>query len=433
MKTIFRYANIAVLSAAFIVLGSTAGFAQDPPKDPCTEPEQATARDKISTLFTDKTLAGRKSYVAEGKAFLERYGACESAKDMVDYLKPQLPKLEDTIKKMEADQKKAALLTPFDAALKAKNFDQVFSLGKQILAEYPDEFRTVEIVLASIGGDEAFFKANNKYADDALQFARQSIADLESGKSFVVGKETSYNVLGFGFKTKEDALGWLNLYIGYITNAVKKDKAGSLPYLFKATQSASESKTKPAPYALIGYYYLAEGDKLTDEIQALIADQKKEDTEEVAKQKVEAIKAKVALSNGVNERAIAAFAKAIPLITDAAYKADIKKALDFSYNRRFGKMEGLDAFVANAQKQAFVDPRTPVTPISDPDPTTEPATTTTTTTTAPTTTPAVKPTTSPVKPPTAPASKPSSTTIAKPAAAVRSQAKVKKVTKKKGA
>lgn len=438
MKTIFRYTNLAILIAAIFALGAMAAFAQTATPSPCEDPAQGVARDKITELFKDKTLAGRKAYLEAGKAFLERFGACDSAKDMSEYLTPQLPKLEGVIRDMQKKDDIAALTTPFDAALKAKDWDKVYSLGKQILQKYPDDFRTVEIVLGSIGGEEAITKGNFKYADDTLTYGKQSIADLEAGKPFVVGKDTRYGlsltenkkvVYNFEYPNKEDALGWLNWYVGYITNVVKKDKVGSLPYLYKATQAASDVKAKPAPYALIGYYYAAEGDKLTDEIQALSKAQDPKDTEEVAKQKVDAIKAKVALSNGTNERAIDAFSRAISRIpaSDATYKAEIKKVLDFSYNRRFGKMDGLDTWVANVQKQPFVNPSTPVTPITDPEPTTAPSTGTTAAPSA--TTPSA-----PVKP-AAPTAKPQTTTT-KPASAPaattsKPQAKAKKPVAKK--
>lgn len=433
MKTIFRYTNIAVLMAAFIVLGAVAGFAQDP----CGDAEAITVLgDKFRTQFADKTIEGRKTAIETGKQFLEKYGTCASAEELATYLKGQIPKMEEALRKLQEAKAKSDLTTPFDTALKTKNLDDVYTYGKQILAKYPDEFRLVEIVLGAAGGEEAF-KGNYKYADDALKFAKQSITDLEAGKSFTIGDKTAYGIslkggYNFEFPNKEDAIGWMNFYAGYINNVVKKDKSASLPYLYKATQAASDAKSKPLPYSLIGYYYLAEGDKLTDEIQALIKAQDPKDTEEVAKQKVEAIKAKVALSNGTNERAADAFSRALPRITDAAYKTEIKKALDFAYNRRFGKMDGLDAWVANSQKQPFANPTTPVTPVSDPEPT-APASTTTTTTTAPTA-PEVKPSSPPVKSPTTAPAKPAPTTTAKPAAGTKPQAKLKKaVAKKKGA
>jgi hypothetical protein len=421
MKTIFRYTNIAALMAAFIVLGAVAGFSQDP----CADAAGLTAaQDNIQTLFKDKTLAGRKAYVDAGKAFLEKYGTCESAKDTADYFKANIPKLEEVIRQKQRDEDIAKLTTPFDAALKAKNLDEVFSTGKQILAKFPDDFRLVEIALGAAGGEEAL-KGNNKYADDGLMYAKQSIADLEAGKSFMIGNKTAYGIslkggYNFEFPNKEDALGWMNLYAGYITNAVKKDKAGSLPFLYKATQANSESKSKPAPYELIGAYYVDELNKLYDEIQALAKTQSDSDTAEVAKQKVDAIKAKVALANGTAERVIDAYSRAANNTADAAGKARLKNIASEVYKRRFEKTDGLDAWVATSIAKPFVSPQTPVQPIFDPEPVKPAATTTTTTPTKSEAMPAKPTTTTPAKPSAAPAAK-----------TMKPQAKMKKTVAKK--
>ena len=432
MKTIFRYANLGLLVAAMMAIGALAVLAQTPaPVDPCADADgMTTLGDKVRAEFLVKTIEGRTKFLESGKQFQEKYGKCEPGKELDAWLTTTMPKTRTALDaQIEADRK-AKLLSRFDGALDAKNWDEVSAAGKEVLAKYPDEFRTVEIVLAALGGEEAF-KGNFKYADDGIKFGKQSIADLDAGKAFMVGKDIRYGLAkkdayNFAFSTKEDAIAWMNLYIGYMTSVHKKDKVGSLPYLYKATQANSDTKKNPVSYGLIGYYYVEQGDKLTDEIKALEAQQDAKDTEEVAKQKLDAIRAKVALSNGVNQRAIDAFARAHSLSTSAEYKATIKKALDFSFNRRFGKMEGLDAWVANAVKQPFESPTTPVTPISDPEPVKTDATSTTPT--APATTAPAKagtPTTTtkpagPIKP--APA---------KPGSGVKPQATVKKVAKKK--
>lgn len=371
MKKIFRYTYISLLLAAVFAIGASGTFAQDA----CGDAAGLTALDaQVREKFAVKTIPGRKAFVEVSKQFLEKYGSCEPAKELAEWLKTQIPANEKRIKEMEEAEEEARLVKRFDTALDSKNWDEVVAAGKEVLAKYPEKFRTVEIVLASLGGEEAL-KGNFKYSNDAIRFGKQSIADLEAGKPFMIGDKeviglAKPNLYNFAYPNRQDAIGWMNLYIGYIMQVEKKDKAGAAPYLYKATQANSESKKNPVSYGLIGYYYAELGDKLADEIQTLIKSQDPADTEEVAKQKVDAIKAKVALSNGTNQRAADAFSRAYSLSSNAAYKAEIKKALDFSYNRRFGKMEGLDAWVSNTVKQPFENPTTPVAPISDPDPVT---------------------------------------------------------------
>jgi len=430
MKTIFRYMNVGLLAAVFFAFGAVASFAQSA----CEDVETKNTLDKAFRDNYAGNLDARKKAVDAGKEYIQKFGECPDSADFVQYLKNYLPTMESKIKTDEELIKKNALIKRFDDSLKAKNWDESYASGKEILAKYPDEFRTVEIVLASIGGEEAF-KANNKYNDEAIRFAKQSIADLESGKAFVVGgkprfglslKEGGKVVYNFEYPNKEDALGWLNLYIGYITAVAQKNTPAALPYLFKATQTtASEASKNSVSYDLIGTYYIGELNKIYDAITALRAQQDKEGiTEEELKTLVADIKAKVAMANGTSERAMDAFARAFTLAKDPAIKTRTRKTLEELYRRRFDKTEGVDAWVATAVNKPFVNPQTPIAPVSD-----EPATTTTSTTTSPAASSTTAPTTA--KPAaTAPAAKPAAQPGAK-ANGAKLQTKVTKPVKRK--
>lgn len=364
MKTIFRYTNMALLAAAIFAVGAIGTFAQDV----CGDAVAISAdRDKITEQARGRTtIEGRKTFGNTGKAFVEKYGACESAKDMVDWLNVQLPRNDEAIKKMEAEAAKQALLTRFNDSLKTKNWDETYTSGKDILQKYPNEFLAVELVLGSIGYDENFKPTPiTKYNDDTLRFAKQAIASLEAGKEF----KPSYGVAPFLYKSKDDALGWMNLTIGYITQVGQKNKAGAAPYLFKATQTtASDTAKNPIPYELIGFFYFDELNKLVDQIKAKEAEQKDTDTPEVATQKVEELKKLVAMSNGTAERAMDAFSRAFTLGQAPAYKTKMKKNAEDAYKVRFGKVEGLDAWITSAVAKPFVNPTTPIAPVSDPEP-----------------------------------------------------------------
>ena len=385
---------------------------------------------------------------------MEKYGACDTTKENTTYFKDNIPKWEATVKKMEEQAAKDALVGRFDGALKAKMWDDVYSSGKEILQKYPDDFRTVEIVLASIGGEEAF-KANFRYADDTIRYAKASIADLDGGKAFKIGTEERIGLASakdgynFAYPNRTDAVGWMNLYIGYITQVNKKNKSEAAPYLYKATQSASEAAKNPVSFELIGAYYFEELNKIVEKIQLAAKDQKDSDAADVAQKKVDDIKALVAMSNGISERAMDAFSRAFTLGKDAAYKAKMKKNVADAYKVRFAKDTGVDAWIAAAVAKPFVNPTTPVAPISDPEPTAtastgtgvgaangtgigaangtvvgaangtgiggaKPATTTTTTKPATTTT-VVKPATTPAKTPAPKVTKPQAV-VKKPAA-----------------
>jgi len=310
------------------------------------------------------------------------------------------------------------LINRFDAAMKAKNWDEVYASGKDILAKYPDELSAVELVLGSIGYDELIDRQNSKFSDQTLTYAKQSLADLDAGKAFKPGM----GVAPFLYKSKEDAAAWMNLTIGSIYFVGKKDKQAALPYLYKATHApaVSEVSKNPNPYDFIGQHYFDEINKLVEQIKAKAADQKPEDTPEIAQKKLDEYNALNALLNGTAERAMDAFARAYTLGTKPEYKARMKKNVQDAYKVRFGKETGVDEWIAGTTKKPFVDPTTPVTPITD----VAPATTSPAATSSPVTAPA-----KPVQPETKPATAPAKTT-AKPTTGAKTISK-KAVARKK--
>src|SRR5688500_7851704 len=98
MKTIFRSLSMAAVVAVVAVTGA---FAQNV----CDDLDGATAKydafiagynkNKIEDLPTLKTA------LASGKEFLEKWGACESWKDQVAFVKPWVPRVEKIVKDME--------------------------------------------------------------------------------------------------------------------------------------------------------------------------------------------------------------------------------------------------------------------------------------------------------------------------------------------
>jgi len=385
---------------------------------------------KVRAAWADKSLTGKESFVSSGKVFLEKFGGCKGQDQFVTWLKLKVPETETALPDLRKKALQAPLIKRFNDGLKAKNWDDVYASGKELVAQWPDDFRPVEIDLASIGGEEGLASNNFKYADDSIRFAKQSLADLEGGKTF-----DKYGFSVYAFKDKTQAIGWLNLYVGFLTAGAKKDTAGALPYLYKASQSPASSdpklpssSTRPVVYELVGDYYYGELAKLVEQIKTKIADQKDSDTPEVAKQKADEIKGLVALSLGYSERVMDAYGRASANTTDAKIKSRLKPKIDNAYKVRFGKDSGSDAWVASSITKPFVNPQTPVAPIVESDQAVGPsgagATTTSTGTASGTST--AKPVATPVSNPAAPA-KPAAAP-AKPAS--KPQASVKKPAKK---
>ena len=414
MKTIFRYTTFTVLLAAILAVGSLTVLAQNV----CDGADAIAALDAKFRENFSKGPTERKVAIDAGKQFLEKYGACEAQKDFVDYLKTNIPVMEARIKKEENSARIKGITDKFLAALTVKNWDEVYTYGKQLLAENADEYRAVELALGSIGLDETAKSPRvTKWNDDTLKFAKQSIQDLEGGKAFKVFGVSIKNGTNLQYKNKEDALSWMNYTIGYILTYDKGNKKEGATYLYKATQLLSDTNANPVVIEGIGTYYLDELNKLYDEIKALAALQNKDDTVDVAQQKVDAIKAKVALANGTAERVLDTYGRAYKLAQkdtkNKPYADKLYKLIQDVYQRRFEKTVGIDAWINTATSKPMPTPTTPIAPVMDAEPATTPVPMPMTVkpgAPAPTGKPTTVPSTKPMTPPAKPA------TVAKPGA-----------------
>jgi len=415
--------------AAIFAIGAVTASAQDP----CANIEVLTAAaDKVREDFANygkATFDGKQKTIDGGKDFVVKYGACEPTKDLTDYINKYVPGMETQLAAAKEKKAKDDLVARFDNALKAKSWNEVYASGKEILAKYPDEFRDAVLVLGSIGLDEtAKTPRVTTWNDDTLKYAKMSIADLEAGKTF-----KTFGVREFKYKSKEDALGWMNYTIGFILAFDKNNKKDAVPYLYKATQLASDTKNNPIVFQSIGSFYFDDVKRLVGEVTALEARQDPTATPEVQKALVEEIKAKVAMVNGTAEAAIDAYSRAYKLADPTpkgkVYKDGLYKTISDLYNVRFGKATGIDAWITSTTAKPMPNPMNPVAPIRDPEPV-APVTTTTSTTPTPTAKPTptttVKPAPSGTKP-AGPAAKPASSG-AKPQATVK-----KPVAKRKAA
>ena len=295
-RTIFRLTYAGLLVAAILACGAVASFAQDPCTDVAGQNAMQDEYDKLwagrSDADVDKAIDNRKKAIDSGKAFLDKYGSCDSTKERSEWLKVQLPKQEEAVKKLIDERERAKVVNPFlaalqatastDAATKAKAYSDASSLGQQLLTRWPDDYRPVEIALATIGGDDALIRNNYKFADDTLRFAKMAAADLEANKSFAVRgkdadlwgmamadpKDKSKTIYNYSFQNRSAADGWMNLYIGNILYNNKNDKVGALPYLYKSSKLVPDN---PVSYALIGDYYFDQLKPQITEINTLIA------------------------------------------------------------------------------------------------------------------------------------------------------------------
>jgi hypothetical protein len=361
MKTIFRFLSVGMLLMTFMIIGGTASSAQAQ-DDPAAK---AALYQKFTDNWNKPDVESRKIALNAAKEYVEKYGGNEADKEQVDYLKAWIPKTEDWIVK----QGTLAMYNRFDNAYKSKNWDEVYAAGKDILAKEPDNLDVI-LTLGSIGFDQSI-KKNYKYNDDTLRYAKLAMQKINSGTT-----SKNWGLFDYKYENKDNALGWMNFNIGYITYYAQGNKKEALPYLYAASQANGETKSRPDAFEPVGAYYFEDVKKLADEVQKMIKEQTDMPAtatdEERAKKDAE-IKAKIAILNGTTERAMDAYSRAYTLAKanpkTKPYADGLYKQLQALYNVRFQKTDGLDTYISSTVAKPMPDPTSAITPVSDPEPT----------------------------------------------------------------
>lgn len=348
MKNIFKFLMMGLMMIALAAGAAETGFAQDP----------AAEQQAVYQRFLDNRKGPEvekiKVAVAAGEEYLQKYGADEANKQIVDYINKQLPKLKEFVAVTEGANR-------FNTSVAAKNWDATFAAGKELLAKNPDNL-DVMLVLASIGFDNA--AANppvDKYNADTVNIAKTAIQKLEENKTSGTG---NYGAFDYQYKNanfadgKNNALGWMNYTVGYIMYNRMNQKKEALPYLYKASQSASATKDFPEVYRMIGAYYRDEFNKIVTDRAAKIQANDGKETEET--------RAALGMQYAYADRAIDAYARAFKVAgakEPEAYKKPLMTTAKEFYKARFGKDEGADAYITSATTKAFIDPTLPITPV----------------------------------------------------------------------
>lgn len=363
MKTIFRFLNMGLLLAAVSVVGASTSFAQDV----CSETEaQTQLQDKIREVYkTDLKVA-----IDTGKQLLEKYGNCPFSAEFVTWLKPQIPKWEDILKKKAEAEYMSGLFKRFDEGIKSDNYDQMVAAGKEILAKQPDNLN----ILLPLGIAGA--RPTNKQPDESIRFAQTALSTLQTKEcSKLDANQKKINECG-ALKyqmTKQDAVSELNYAIGYINFWVKKDKKAAIPFYYEAVTNTGSRKDDAYGYATLGEFYQDEVNRRVTEYAQLVKSEAPvaTDSQEVASAKEAKLKAAEGMLKGYLDRAIDAYGrawKATPA-TDKN-KAEIYKTLQALYKLRFQKTDGLDAYVASAINKPMPNPTSEVMPVVEAEPTT---------------------------------------------------------------
>ncbi len=146
----------------------------------------------------------------------------------------------------------------FYKAYDEKKFADAFVIGKQILAEEPDN--TAISMNLGYAGYDAILKNNDRsFGEDSIKYARLTLQLLESGKlpaSFVP------------FSNKDETFAWMYYVIGFFS--IDKDNKEAAVNFYKSTQYETAIKKTSQPYYIIAYYYEKLYEKMSAELNAKI-------------------------------------------------------------------------------------------------------------------------------------------------------------------
>lgn len=369
MKTIFGFLNAGLLLAAVAFTGASSGFAQDV----CSETEAQT---KLQDTIRETYAKDKKTALETGKQLLEKYGSCQFSAEFVAWLKPQMPKWEQSLKAAADAEKRAGILKRFDTAVTSKNYDEAYAAGNDFVAQYPNDPTQINIILplGLIGLYQSYPPAKNyKFNDQAIKYANMTIAKLKAGDPGIKKNKAGIPVYGvFEFEmTKDDALSELTYALAYINFWAKGDKKAALPYYYQAIQMPGRNKDNPNAYATIAGYYADEAGRLGKEYAELVKTRNESDAPDVAAEKEKKIKEAEGMLKGYLDRAIDAYIrawKAAPT-TDRTNKDNLYKAVQDLYKARYQKTDGLDALIASTTAKPMPDPTSTVTPVVEAEPT----------------------------------------------------------------
>jgi tetratricopeptide (TPR) repeat protein len=316
-----------------------------PVKAGCTE----EAKNALYTEFTaSRTTDFTKAYEA-GKKYL----ACSQTEDQYTaYLKKWVAAYEKELRKARLN----------DLFINQRKYPEAAALAKEILVDEP-EYLVALMDLGYGGYVVAVTTKNEALNSEAIGFAKKAIQQIEAGKT--PPPEAGKTVPSWlPFKSKDDALAYLNYSIGYLDRTNNTPEA--LKFFIKSAQYESEIKKNPQTYAFIAGAYESQYAKLSADYERDFKDKPETDASKLAAENI----------NQVVDRIIDSLARAVALAgtnqTLAASKTQWLDRLTELYKfRHAGKEDGLNEMIAAVLSKPLPPVPTPLTTL----PTTTPATT----------------------------------------------------------
>jgi hypothetical protein len=250
-----------------------------------------------------------------GRAYLSKY----PGNDYATYVRAWVEAYERAARKLE-----------FARLFKLQNFPEVFRTGKRILADEPDNLKT--IIHLAYAGYLASGRGDDSFAPDALDYAHRAVELIESN-----AKPADWQP----FTDQADALGYLNFVIGELT--FKDDAANSARLYRKALGYETTLRRAPVIYSrLAAAYVVTEYDPLSKDYEARFAGKDPTDESRAALERIRV----------VVDHIIDAYARAVAFSgDDPKYAAAKRRWTDeltrFYKFRHDDSTEGLDALITS--------------------------------------------------------------------------------------
>jgi hypothetical protein len=326
MKKIMQVLMLGLVAAMLLAVPA---LAQTPSASPAAAPAQDDTEAKAAQYkkFTEIYKTDPATAYGIAKDYVEKYPNDDP--QIINYLKTFIGKYE-----------KFSRQQAFDKAFTEGRWPDVFTLGKPIVAEKPDDLTTnLKMAWAGLKMAQANNSANNA---DAMNFSQKTLQLIESGKT---PDDKPYIE-----KDKQEQLGWLN-YSLYLYNTKNNKQDDALNYLVKSAQIESPIKTNPDTYIKLASIYENNYDKMRQDYTAKYPDGSEETPEKKAA--LETVKQSL-------DPLIDALARTIAYLgTDPKTQQsrdELKKSLTDYYKYRHGSEEGLDALIANIKTKPLPKP-----------------------------------------------------------------------------
>jgi hypothetical protein len=376
MKKLIRLLAFVALVTAFALPVLAQTTPSTTTATPAATQDETQAKADLYARFRDNIKTNPTVAYEAGKEYLQKYEATDGAEDQ--YVK--------YIKKWVMAYDKVARKNRFAEQLKAKNYNEAFATGKQILADDPEDLSTLyDLSRAGFAANTSGNEANNA---DSIAYAKKTMQLLQAGRTFEKDKPVT---------NKDEIVGGLNYVVGFLLRKTQPAEAAN--YFINAAQVEGFAKKDPQTYIFLAdAYETTEYTRLATQFSTNCKTEDQLKTTECTEMSTKI--------NQVVDRMIDALARAIAYSKsgpdaakyDQARTTWMKQLTDYYKYRNNGSETGLPELIASITSRPLPKPGETVAPMT-PSSTTAPAQPNGTTNTAPSnTTTTAKPNTTSAKP-----------------------------------